>query len=83
MAGISRSGSLVIYFLMKKYHLNYSDAEKIVRDRRQVINPNISFKNQLLAYQERREKFTETESQNIVNLVKSRMSQYNENNKNR
>ena len=71
MAGISRSASLVIYFLMKKYHMNYFEAEKIVKDRRQIITPNISFRNQLLGYQERREKFTESNSQNIINKIRS------------
>ena len=78
MAGISRSASLVIYFLMKKYHFGYYEAEKIVKDRRQIINPNICFKSQLLAYQDSREKLTEADTQNIINSLKSKMIRFNE-----
>lgn len=72
MAGISRSASLLIYFFMKKYNLNYVDAEKILRDRRPIVNPNPGFRAQLLSYQSKKEKFTENDAQNIINSLKTR-----------
>lgn len=46
-AGISRSASIVIYYLIKKYKLSYHNALHIVKNKRPIINPNIGFKNQL------------------------------------
>lgn len=41
--GISRSASLVIFYIMRKMNLNYYQAEKYVRSRRIIINPNQGF----------------------------------------
>ena len=51
MAGISRSASLVIYYFMKKYNINFDDALKMVKGKRNIINPNDSFKLQLKQFQ--------------------------------
>ena len=45
--GSSRSASIVIYFLMKKYNLSFEDAHRIVKSKRDLINPNINFVNEL------------------------------------
>jgi hypothetical protein len=47
MAGISRSPSIVIYYLMNKYNLSYKDAHSVVSSNRNIINPNMSFSKQL------------------------------------
>lgn len=49
-AGISRSATIVIAFLMKKYKKSYEKAYKYVEEKRDIINPNSGFRNQLLAY---------------------------------
>ena len=46
-AGISRSASVVIAYVMYKLHLNYDDAFKYVEEKRFFICPNEGFKMQL------------------------------------
>lgn len=46
-AGISRSASFVIYYLMKYHKMNFENAFKYVRDKRYCIQPNASFVEQL------------------------------------
>ncbi|XWV25725.1 putative tyrosine-protein phosphatase [Tupanvirus soda lake] len=70
MAGISRSVSLVVYYLMKKYHLNYDKAFSFVKNKRGIANPNDSFKSQLQKYQRKRERFTEIDASGIILNVK-------------
>jgi hypothetical protein len=70
MAGISRSVSIVIYYLMKKYHINYKDALNTVRKRREIANPNNSFRLQLSEYQKKRDQFTEKDADNIITSTK-------------
>ncbi|XP_046558057.1 TATA-box-binding protein-like [Haliotis rubra] len=50
-AGISRSGALVIAFVMEKYGLTYRDAFVYVQQRRFCINPNEGFAQQLMEYE--------------------------------
>ena len=66
MAGVSRSASVVIYYFMKKYGLSYNRAEKMVKDKRSIINPNVCFKEQLLGYQKKRDKFSEQDVKAII-----------------
>jgi len=47
MAGISRSSSVIIYYIMKQYSVNYFTAYNIVRKARPIIRPNNSFTKQL------------------------------------
>lgn len=48
-AGVSRSASFVIAYLMqKRLFRNYSDALHYVRKRRPVVNPNYGFEKQLI-----------------------------------
>jgi hypothetical protein len=70
MAGISRSVSLVTYYLMKKYHLDYDKAFYIIKNKRIVANPNDSFKFQLKKYQNKRENFTEVDANMTIFTVK-------------
>jgi len=46
-AGISRSASIVIYYLMKKYSLSYDDAFNNLKKVREIVNPNDWYKMQL------------------------------------
>ena len=66
MAGISRSVSLVTYYLMKKYFADYDKAITYVKNKRVIANPNDSFKSQLKKYQKKRDKFTESDANNII-----------------
>ena len=66
MGGISRSVSMVVYYLMKKYCINFNEAIKLVKDKRTVANPNRSFKLQLKEYHNKRDKFTEDDAKNSI-----------------
>ena len=68
-AGISRSVSLITYYLMKKYMLPYDKAIEIIRIKRNIANPNNSFKLQLLLYQDKRDRFTQIDANNIINNI--------------
>lgn len=48
-AGVSRSSTIVISYLMDSDQ-NYYDAYNYVKNKREIINPNISFVQQLIAY---------------------------------
>ncbi|KAL9653366.1 hypothetical protein ABK040_002002 [Willaertia magna] len=47
-AGISRSSTIVIHYLMKKYHLTAKDAIAYVKTKRKIIMPNNGYFSQLL-----------------------------------
>lgn len=49
-AGVSRSASIVIAYLMQEHGLTYLDALQHVRKCRWFINPNDGFKRQLQAF---------------------------------
>jgi protein-tyrosine phosphatase len=46
-AGVSRSASIVIYYLMKKNQMKYDEAYEFVKSKRSIIRPNSNFINQL------------------------------------
>uniref|UniRef100_A0A6A7FSF3 protein-tyrosine-phosphatase n=2 Tax=Hirondellea gigas TaxID=1518452 RepID=A0A6A7FSF3_9CRUS len=48
LAGISRSATVAIAFVMKHLHLPYEEAYRYVKNRRPTISPNINFVGQLL-----------------------------------
>jgi len=52
-AGVSRSGSAVIAYIMHKYKLNYNDARQRVAKRRPCVSPNTGFEKQLIAFEKR------------------------------
>ena len=70
MAGISRSVSLVSYFLMKKNGMKFNDSINIIRNKRIIANPNDSFKLQLHQYQIKKDRFTENDARDIITDIK-------------
>ncbi|XP_060076248.1 dual specificity protein phosphatase 14-like [Ylistrum balloti] len=53
VAGVSRSASLCIAYLMKYHRMKLSDAYHHVKKRRPVIRPNAGFWRQLIDYEQR------------------------------
>lgn len=47
-AGVSRSSTICIYYLMKKFNLTYEDALQYMKSCRSQIQPNIGFEKQLI-----------------------------------
>jgi|SRR5579872_6389146 len=66
MAGVSRSVSTLIYYMMKKYHLAFIDALQFIQSKRKIANPNDSFKLQLKVYQVKRDQFNEADAQKVI-----------------
>jgi hypothetical protein len=66
MAGISRSVSLVTYYLMKKFNVGFDQTFNFIKSRREIADPNSSFKYQLKTYENLREKFNEIYADNII-----------------
>ncbi|XP_038565294.1 LOW QUALITY PROTEIN: uncharacterized protein si:dkey-175m17.7 [Micropterus salmoides] len=50
-AGVSRSATIVIAYLMKHTLMTMTDAYKYVRSRRPVVSPNLNFMGQLLEFE--------------------------------
>lgn len=46
-AGISRSGAVIVAYLMKKYNIDYDTALKRAKEKRECICPNSSFEKQI------------------------------------
>lgn len=46
-AGKSRSASIIIYYMMKKYSMNFETALSNLRKARSIVNPNDIYKSQL------------------------------------
>lgn len=51
-AGISRSSTIVIAYMMKYHNMRYIQALDYVRNRRFIINPNPNFRNILNSYEQ-------------------------------
>ena len=49
--GISRSATIVIAYLMNKQAMGYAEAFNLVFSKRSIINPNWSFRHQLMRYE--------------------------------
>ena len=52
ISGISRSGAMVIAYLIKEKGMNYDEALEYVREKRKCVHPNSGFKRQLLSLAE-------------------------------
>lgn len=77
MAGVSRSVSLVIYYLMKKYFINFDKAYNIVLKHREIAYPNESFREQLKNYAIRRDLYSTKNAEDIiVSVLKSKGIKY-------
>ena len=50
-AGVSRSTTVILYYLMKKFQLPLKTAYSIVKNQRNIINPNPGFMQQLQFYE--------------------------------
>jgi len=50
-AGISRSSSVIIYFLMREHNMTFSQALHYVKQRRPIVDPNPGFGDQLIHLQ--------------------------------
>lgn len=66
MAGVSRSVSLVTYYLMKKNCSDFDKTLESVKQKRSIANPNSSFATQLRTYHRKRELFTENDAKEII-----------------
>ena len=53
MAGISRSASIVMAYLMKEYGMTCASAFKLCKEKRSIIRPNRGFRKQLQEYETR------------------------------
>ncbi len=51
LAGVSRSATIVIAYLMSKYKVKAKTAIEFVKNKRNLINPNINFRLQLEKYE--------------------------------
>jgi protein-tyrosine phosphatase len=49
--GISRSTTIVIYYIMRKYQKSYKEALSLVIEKRRIVRPNDGFMRQLMKYQ--------------------------------
>lgn len=67
MAGVSRSVSIILYYLMKKYHMNFDKALNVVKNKRTIAHPNNSFRLQLKKYHKKRQHFTEKDANHTIN----------------
>ena len=50
-AGVSRSSTIVLYFLMRKYNMDLKEALKTMYLTRDIVNPNPSFMINLIDYE--------------------------------
>lgn len=50
-AGVSRSATTVIIYLMKTRNITYHEAHAFVKKRRRIIYPNAGFVRQMKAYE--------------------------------
>jgi protein-tyrosine phosphatase len=71
MAGISRSVSVLSYYIMKATNVNFDKVLYFIKSKRFIANPNVCFVNQLNAYDFKRSNFNETIASKIVKMTRS------------
>ena len=69
MAGVSRSVSVVIYFFMKKYNMDFDATLGIIKSFRQIACPNISFQEQLRTYGMLRDRYSSDNTNKIIKAI--------------
>ena len=69
--GSSRSGSTVIFYLMKDKHWDYETCFNYVKERRNIIKPNEGFKKQLIDYYNKNIAILIKENINIENNIEN------------
>jgi len=74
MAGISRSSSALIYYMMKKNNEDFQEALQRLRKNRSIVCPNNSFCLQLMRYQIIRQAYTEDDSRAVIDYLESARS---------
>jgi protein-tyrosine phosphatase len=68
-AGMSRSVSVIIYYLMKKNGISFSNAHNFIKGIRKLIRPNDSFQKQLSDYHYYKDNYSEIHSQQIIDSL--------------
>ena len=48
--GKSRSASVIIFYIMNEQKIDFNSAKEIVKSKREIVDPNIGFQNQLNSY---------------------------------
>jgi len=56
-AGVSRSATIVIAYLIWKHKISFDEALKIVKEKRPMVSPNFNFEKQLRSYSKQYELF--------------------------
>jgi len=51
MAGVSRSGAMVVAYIMKTNNLDFYSAMRLVKKQRPMVFPNLGFQKQLKSFQ--------------------------------
>jgi len=70
MAGVSRSSSIVIAYLMRYRRVTFLEAFEMVRQQRPVIAPNRGFKEQLMVWEKFLEKYDEGKNEDLSTIKK-------------
>lgn len=69
MAGISRSSSVLIYYLMRKNNESFTGAVRLVRSFRSIVAPNRSFQLQLINYGKVPSGYSDKDCQDLINYL--------------
>lgn len=68
-AGVSRSATVTVAYIMKQQGLCLGDAYKFVKELRPVISPNLNFMGQLLKYERNRRNGDSSWGSHVVTLL--------------
>ena len=71
MAGVSRSVTLTIAYLMTFFDLSMQTAYQLVKDKRPAISPNLNFMGQLVGYEKDLHKNKDREIRDLNNFLPS------------